>query len=1003
MSRYSLASLTLATILGLTACGGDGDRTSSDTAPINQRVAIFNPATGDLPIPNDLLFAAQVPADGTMSAGVDPANPVVTAIDSLDGNSVLSPYDIAFSGSLDSGQNLDARSFVQVGASIVPNPDQNVFLLPLAYPSGDALRQASIAMDVGGEMVDVAVEVPTFAEALSYLTATADPMSPDTSVLGALATPTARAEIISLDGGTDNVIRINPLEPLLPKTKYLVVITDIRDANGNAVNASSAYTTIKNPATNFASFGDSGARLQALQPAIAGWEMLAAGYFGFMQGVFDAAGINANAPSAEDIIFSITFTTGGTTDVLQYIAAPEYFFTVSLSANYKKDAIAKLVDGQYLVTGETNMTAPTANDSAIAATINALLVSPTVPGTANPNALYDPAIEAAIAGGATYSVIAEDATAAYVMQRAAAEAAISVNDGDDTSIAQEAEDNVRAVIDGASALAGTSLPPSAVFPIPAARPTNFYRVDSAPQISPVLQAPALIYQGEITLPYYQEEPTETDLAATKQSTWQGDAAIAGAIGATIPVLDANGAPQLDDQGEEVRVAPPVTYRYPFPSKRSDVTVPIMVTIPDETIPGIAKPAAGWPVIIFVHGITAERTTSLPMANTLAFACVDSSGEAPTPIPGTECFATVAIDQPLHGIAAAGSLVPGFDGALDPAAPAIPMTSVVGDNAPSESLIERHFNATADAFSNPTPMDYDAGIGSSGSLFINLTNFTNVRDNLRQMSMDLFNVAASLGTIDLNDDGSADDLDPSNVYLIGHSLGAIDSLPFVAINNSATTQMSLFSAQPHIKAAVALNTGGGITRLLTNSPSFAPSILAGLAAASDSLVQGKSGLESYLNVFQGTLDSVDATNFAADLTKSAANTGILLTEIVGDATNPADQTIPNSADDIYPFGGGPLNLTVPDSGFVINGFPAPLAGTEPMIAQFGAIATSQVPDEPDGDRDVIVTRFSDGGHNTAINVDNLPVFLEIVSQTFSFFTAGGDVTGSIVSNADVVAE
>jgi len=995
MLKYLLSIFMLASILGLTACGGEDNRSSSATAPANQTVAIFSPATGEFPIPNDLLFAAQDPSDGTMNAGEDPENPVISGIDALDGNSVLAPFDIVFSGSLDTSQNLDAANFVQVGDSVVPNPNQNVFLLPLAYPSGDGLSQASITMDIGGETVDVSVEVPTFAEALGYLTATADPMNPDLATLGKLATPTVRAEIISLDGGTDNILRINPLHPLMPKTKYLVVITNVQDTNGNPVASSSSYDVIKDPTTDFASFGPSGAGLAPIQPAIQGWERLAGGYFSFMQGVFDAAGISATAPSAEDIIFSITFTTGGTTDVLQYIAAPEYFFTESLSSGYKKDAIAKLVSGQYNVDGTTTIN-DSPSDTEIAATINFLLTNQELAPDV-PNALYNPSIAEAVNAGAPYSVIAEDASAAYLMQRAAAEAATSVNDGDGITIAQEAVGTVQAIVDGVSAQAGVALATSDVFPVPADRPTNFYRVDMASEISQLLQAPAQIYQGEITLPYYQKEPTETDPLPVKTSAWEADPVIGGAIDL--------------GRGNEAGTTPPtdmITYRYPFPSKQSDATIPIMVTTPDATTLsafGVTKPDAGWPVIIFVHGITGERTLSLPMANALAFACIATNAEgSPTgAIPGTQCFATVAIDQPLHGIAATGSLVPGFDGTLDPGASAIPMGSTVGDNIPSEELIERHFNLAADAAANPIPMDYENGVGSSGGLFINLTNFTNARDNLRQMSVDLLNVAASLDSMDLNDDGTADDLDPDNVYFIGHSLGAIDGLPFVAINNSAATQTSIFSSQPLVKAAAALNTGGGSVRLLTNSTSFAPSILGGLAAASDSLVQGNSGLESYLSVFQGVLDSGDVMNFAGSFKKSSADTGLLLTEIVGSDTTPADLTIPNSADDIYPFGTGPLNLTVPETGFVINGFPAPLAGTEPLIAQAGAIATSGVSEEADADRDVVVTRFSDGTHGTPASADNLPVFLEMVSQIFTFFTAEGDVTGSIVTNSDVVAE
>ncbi|MFT5084142.1 MAG: hypothetical protein ACI9Y1_002194 [Lentisphaeria bacterium] len=982
MPKYGFLSLALASIIGLNGCGGD-DQTISESAPLNKTFVVFSPVTSEFPIPNDLLFSSEPAADGTMNAGTDPANPVISGIDALDGNSVLAPFDIAFTGSLDTAQNLDASSFVLVGTSVVPNPNQNVFLLPLAYPSGDGLSQATVD--------NLSVEIPTFAEVLAYQTANA---TSDDATLGSLASPTARAEIISLDDGSNNVLRISPLKPLLPKTKYLVVVTGLQDANGNPVYASEAYSFIRDPETNLANFGaETAARLTPLQGALLGWERLATGYFGFMQTEFDQKGMTESASSAEDIIFSITFTTGGTTDVLTYMTAPELFFEDSLSASYKKSAISSLVGGDYTVAGVPDMDAPTEFDFTVNATLAFLLTSPTLDGSpageGPANALYNASIAGAIAAGADYATIAADATAAYIMQRAATEAAISAANGDGISIALESIGTVQAIVAGASAQLGVDLPTSAVFPVPAARATSFYKMDAASEINPALEAPARVYQGEITLPYFLQKPVDSDLSPVVSSSWVANATIGGAIDI--------------GQGNLAGTTPPsdmITYRYPFPTKQSDVTVPLLVTIPDEATLGafgISKPEDGWPVIIFVHGITGERSQSLPMADALAFACVArDEAENPTgPNPGVPCFATIAIDQPLHGIPPAGSSVPGLFSVTDPDAS---ITSNIGDSDPSPNLTERHFNATSDATASPIPMDYSSDSGSSGSLFINLSNFAGGRDNLRQMVIDLLNLNASIATMDLDADGIADDLDSGSVYFIGHSLGAIDGLPFVAVNNEDAVQNSVFSSQPMIKAAAGLFTGGGLTRLLTNSPAFAPSVLQGLTAASDELTQGRSGLESYLSIFQGVLDSADVTNFGHLLSDANSTTGILLTEVVGDAQNAADQTIPNAADVI--FGTAPLNTNT-STGFTINGFPAPLSGTEPMITQFGAIPTDVVAAESDGDAEVIVTRFTQGTHSTPVSADNADVFAEIVTEIVGFFTRNGIVTESIISNQDIV--
>ncbi len=965
MLKFRFSSLLMASVIGISACGGN-DQTSGADAPINQTRVIFSPSTSELPIPNDLLFSPPsnadgepLPADGTMYAGTDPTNPVITGIDALDGNSVLAPFDITIDGSLNTAQTLSATSFVGANATVSPNPSQNVFLLPLTYPSGDGLSQASIA--------GASVEVPTLAEAAEYQAAAALAAgSGDFSGLNALAEVKARAEIISLDGGTNNVIRINPLQPLRPKTKYLVVLTNLEAANGQPIAASEAYEFIKDPDSNLEGFGDSAASLLRVRAAIQGWERLAAGYFGFMQAVFDSAGSSATAPSADDIVFSITFTTGGTTDVLQQIAAPEEFLERSLTSAIRKDAIVKLVSGVYSLDGSTSSDDVT--DAATAAQINFFLTN-----TASP--FYNASIAGAIGAGDSFTTIAADASAAYLMQLAAAEAAVGINNSDGTTIAQTAVGTISAI----AADAGD--PVSAIFPIPAPRPSNFYRNDAASDINDDLPGPARIIQGEITLPYFQSPPVGADLSPLRTGAWEPNATISGAIGANLSV------PLAGSDGVDL-VPPALTYRYPFPTKKADVTVPVLVTIPDEAR-GATKPAEGWPVIIFVHGITTDRSVSLPLANAMAASCLAA--------PGTQCYATVAIDQPLHGVAPAGSLVPGLTSVDDPD---VTITGNVGDNTPSMSLEERHFNATADAAINAISMDYSTDFGTSGSLFLNLTSFTTARDNLRQMTLDLLNLNASLGTMDLDDDDNPD-FDTNNVYFIGHSLGAIDGLPFVAINNSEAVQMGAFTSQPFIKAAAALNTGGGTVRLLTNSPSLGPTILGGLAAASDSLVQGNSGLESYLNVFQGIMDSADVMNFASMLSEAAGtNTGVLLTEVIGDGTsdNPADQTIPNAADDIW--GTPPLSTTVSTTGFVIDNFPAPLAGTEPMLAQFNPDLSSAPGD--DTDRDVLVTRFTDGNHATPASVDEPLAFAEIAAQIFTFFNFEGNAPASgIVSNTDIV--
>ncbi|HEY9119915.1 MAG TPA: hypothetical protein VIN33_09150, partial [Marinobacter sp.] len=142
--QASLLTLVFASI-GLTGCFESSSETTKNanpdytiTNPGLERGThpLFDPLETEFPIPSDALFYLSAVDDGTMLNGSDPANPVTTGIGFLDGSSVLAPIDIKISASIDSQQMLDARDFISVEGEVVPNPEQNVFLIPLEYASG---------------------------------------------------------------------------------------------------------------------------------------------------------------------------------------------------------------------------------------------------------------------------------------------------------------------------------------------------------------------------------------------------------------------------------------------------------------------------------------------------------------------------------------------------------------------------------------------------------------------------------------------------------------------------------------------------------------------------------------------------------------------------------------------------------------------------------------------------------------------------------------------------
>ena len=153
---------------------------------------------------------------------------------------------------------------------------------------------------------------------------------------------------------------------------------------------------------------------------------------------------------------------------------------------------------------------------------------------------------------------------------------------------------------------------------------------------------------------------------------------------------------------------------PAPAKLADVTVPLLVTIPNATsacpfVYPVTAPPGGWPVAIVQHGITRNRSDALAMADGFADAC----------------FIVASIDLPLHGITDTTSPL-----YCDPTKP-----QCIG-------ATERTFNV--DLVNNTTSAAVpDGKIDSSGTHFINLTSPRTGRDNLRQAEADLIVLTKSI--------------------------------------------------------------------------------------------------------------------------------------------------------------------------------------------------------------------------------------------------------------------
>jgi hypothetical protein len=280
----------------------------------------------------------------------------------------------------------------------------------------------------------------------------------------------------------------------------------------------------------------------------------------------------------------------------------------------------------------------------------------------------------------------------------------------------------------------------------------------------------------------------------------------------------------------------VTRFNPLPVPTATLQVPVLVSVPNAASAfGAVSPTAGWPVLIFQHGITRNRED--------LFAVADS-------------FADHGITNQTDPLYAAG---------------ANPLYAGLG--LPASGSIERTFDL--DVVNNTTLAPGPDGlIDPSGSHFINLTSLLTARDNLREGVADLITLARSLPHMSLGAAG----VNPAAIHYLGHSLGGIVGATFMGVIPAA-----------QVGTATLAMPGGEVAQLLRDSPTFAPVINAGLAA--QGLQQGTTLYEQFFRDAQTVVDAGDPINFIALAT---TNHPIHVIQVVGSATSLPDQVVPNSA-------------------------------------------------------------------------------------------------------------
>lgn len=309
------------------------------------------------------------------------------------------------------------------------------------------------------------------------------------------------------------------------------------------------------------------------------------------------------------------------------------------------------------------------------------------------------------------------------------------------------------------------------------------------------------------------------------------------------IYDGNisGMPQYMPQASQANPLPvfqgEFTYSVPFtPVVKANVTIPVVATVPNS--PDCTMPTAGWPVVIYQHGITRSRTDLFVYGETLAKAC----------------YAGIAIDLPLHGVTETNTTINPF------------YKAGIERTFDLDMATEVWIDGYGWAITSYTP---DGNIDSTGAHYMNLANIITTRDNLQQTTSDLLQLQNAIAS------ASGITFDPDRISFLSHSLGNMASIGF--INHTAA-----------LKSAVLAMPGQQFIPLLDNSAVFGPAIESGLAA--EGIIKGTEDYDAFMLASQTLVDDADPANYSASI--GAGALPILEIAAVGDGTEGSgDQHIP----------------------------------------------------------------------------------------------------------------
>jgi len=272
----------------------------------------------------------------------------------------------------------------------------------------------------------------------------------------------------------------------------------------------------------------------------------------------------------------------------------------------------------------------------------------------------------------------------------------------------------------------------------------------------------------------------------------------------------------------------------LPVTKSVQTVPFLLTVPNSAGP--------WPVVIFQHGFTVDKSVVMGIAGSLAQAG----------------FATIAIDAVLHG-----------------------------DRTFALDFVTPVYDPVKDRYSNIWVPDGNPD--PSGTHYLNLGHLLTARDNVRQSVADLIHLTRLIEnqTMDVvnNADGSPAYQGGDGVADLYSGLGSVAG--FVGHSNGGILGTMLAATDPYVQTFVLANPGGVYSDIFQNSVEISPLVNAGLAAKGVTI--GSPDYFAFLAAAQTVADDADPFNYAP--LAAAAGKNILLFKQLN------DQVVPNASTDL----------------------------------------------------------------------------------------------------------